>query len=652
MAKLGEAYIRVRADLAPFEKDLDRSVKRITDRLEKSLDKSLGKKLGVNLGSGAREGISESLAGIDKDIDKTLSVPANRAGRTAGKRFKKGFSDELDEPDIITKSLASLISALEDGFSALPVQAKAAVGGALLATLVPAAAAAGAAAGTALVGAIAAGGTALAFQFEAVEIRGQEFVDDLRYRLVRSANAFGHAAIAAMDLFEQRLEDLDPVLRNLFDEASRYVMPLVDGVTRGLSGVIQGLSDGLSDANFEEWAEQIVRLFEEVGYAVGEAFYLILSNDNLPQALSDLTELLVDLVIAGGEFVSWAMDTWATVRPVVQVLYEAVEVVVDLVDALISLTQTGRDAKDIMGEFAQIFSSSLTRKSIHPIGTATIAMGDFTGATQLALKATDEETKKLDEMRRAFDLLTKATHDAISSETDYRRSILDTKEHLDEYGGSLSKNNKHGLDLIDLYDRQITKLGEFVRAQVEAGEMTNEEAQEYYDKEIARIRAEHKERGGNIKQFDELFGKYAELAGLPPIPPKTAGLLYATNLANTAVQNLIANLNAAGKAAKLSGNIKVPGGTQIAYADGGFVTEPTSAILGENYRPELVLPLTQPSRSMSLLAQSPLSGALGGSNMTVYAVFDGEPFQARMVKTANAVNRKAARTINHVPRSV
>lgn len=652
MAKLGEAYIRVRADLEPFEKDLDRSVKRITDRLEKSLDKSLGKKIGTNIGGGAREGIAESLKGMDSELDKTLNVPANRAGRNAGKRFKKGFGDELeDSQDVVTKSLAVLISALEDGFSALPAQAKAAVGGVLLAALVPAAAAAGAAAGTALVAAVAAGGTALAFQFEAVEIRGQTFVDDLRYRLVRSANAFGHAAIAAMDLFETRLEELDPVLRNLFDEASKYVLPFVDGTTRAISGVVQGLSDGLAAANFEDWAEQIVNLFDSVGYAVGEAFYVLLSNENLPQALSDLTELLSDLVIAGGEFLSWALDAWAAIRPVVSVVYEAVEVVVDLVDALVSLTQTGRDAKEIIGEFGQIFNSSLTEKSIRPIGTARIAMGDFTTATELALKATDEETKKLDEMRRAFDLLTKATHDAIGSETDYRRSIIDTKKHLDEHGASLNKNKEHGLDLIDLYDRQITKLGEFVRAQVDAGKMTNEEAQKYYDKEIARIRKEFKDRGGNIKQFDELFAKYTELAGLPPIPPKTAGLLYATNLANTAVQNLINNLKIADQVADIDGNIKVPGGTQQ-FASGGFVTEPTSAILGENYRPELVLPLTQPNRSMSLLAQSPLSGALGSSNMTVYAVFDGEPFQARMVKTANAVNRKAARTINHVPRRV
>ena len=652
MAKLGEAYIRVRADLEPFEKDLDRSVKRITDRLEKSLDKSLGRKLGLNVGSGAREGITESLKGIDKDIDKSLNVPANRAGRNAGRNFRRGLQDDLsDNQDIITGLLASLISALEDGFSALPAQAKAAVGGALVAILVPAAAAAGAAAGTALVAAVVAGGTALAFQFEAVEIRGQTFADGLRDRLVRSANSFGHAAIAAMDLFEQRLEDLDPVLRNLFDEASKYVLPFADGVARGFSEIIQGISDGLSDANFAEWAEQIVRLFEDVGYAIGEAFYLILSSEDLPQALGDLTDLLVDVVLVGGEFVSWAISAWGAVRPVIQVLYEAVEVVVDLLDALISLTQTGEDATNFLTEFAQIFNNSLTEKSIRPIGTASIAMGDFTRETALAIKATDEEVKKLDEMRRAFDLLTQATHSAISSETNYRRAIIDTKTHLDEHGASLDKTKAKGLDLIDLYDRQITKLGEYVRAQVESGKMTEEQAQIYYDKEIERIRKEFIARKGNIKQFDELFAKYIELAGLPPIPPKTAGLLYATNLANTAVQNLINNLKIADQVADIDGNIKVPGGTQQ-FADGGLVTEPTSAILGENYRPELVLPLTQPNRSMSLLAQSPLSGALGSGNMTVYAVFDGEPFQARMIKTANAVNRKAARTINHVPRSI
>jgi hypothetical protein len=42
------------------------------------------------------------------------------------------------------------------------------------------------------------------------------------------------------------------------------------------------------------------------------------------------------------------------------------------------------------------------------------------------------------------------------------------------------------------------------------------------------------------------------------------------------------------------------------FADGGIVTQPTFSMLGENYRKEVVIPMTNPGRAMQLMHQSGL----------------------------------------------
>jgi hypothetical protein len=84
-------------------------------------------------------------------------------------------------------------------------------------------------------------------------------------------------------------------------------------------------------------------------------------------------------------------------------------------------------------------------------------------------------------------------------------------------------------------------------------------------------------------------------------------------------------------------------------ARGGITDGPT--IAGEA-GDEAVIPLDDPSRARQVASDPRVADILGEPSMTVYAIFDGEPFQARIVKTVRGAQRETARKLGQQPRSV
>jgi hypothetical protein len=653
MAKLGEAYVSIRADLTKFDKDLDLALKRAVDKFERDLNRQLGKRLGTNLGGGVREGVRESMNGIGKELGDSLDIPANSSGRRAARNFKRGAADELQDNNIIVKALAVLVSGLEDGFSALPAKVKAAVGGALVAALIPAGALAGAALGTALIAGVTAAGVALAFQFNEVSDRGEAFAANLRYRLVSSAESFGNATINAMDLFDERLMQIGPTLRSVFDNASKFVVPFAESTANLIEGIFEGIDRGLKNAEIENLTAGLVDGFDDIGVAIGDAFATLLSNPNLDLALNDLLDVVEELITVGGEFLNWTLDVYDDFKV-------AVEIVEDFVDSLYSLYQAVNALVTAQpgagGHFLDFLGLGDDVKLHKEIDLASNATSRFNSSLQMTIKSTKEEQKALEELQRALELQTRNAHDAVSAQIAYEDAIDRSNAALKASKGSIDLTNAAGREAADQILRRIELLDKFTQLQLEKGKLTEEQAQKYYQNEIARLRAEFVARGGSIKQFNDLYAEYIKLAGLPPIADPTGPLnLGAKNLkqsfdlARLAWEKALASF----KKRPANGNIKVQGGTQLAgFADGGFITEPQIIAAGEGGRPELILPLTQPNRSLQLLAQSPLANVIGGGPSIVYAIFDGEPFQARIVKTVNNSNRANARTISQVPRNI
>lgn len=655
MAKLGEAYVRIRADLEPFAKDLDKGLKVITDKFERSLNRRFGQAIGKDMGSGLRDGLRESSTGLNAELDKGLSVPANnrRRGRRAGRDFGDGYGEGII--GTVKRFSGLFITALEDGFSSLPPQVKGVIGAALVAAIVPAGAFLSAAVSTSLIAGTVGIGVALASQFTEVENEWASFVTRLRERALEEAKPFAGETIASLDLFDQKLDELDPKLKNLFSNASRYVEPFARGVAGAVDGVVTGLDRGLASSDFVQISATIENGLSAIGEQVGETFELLLSNPDISVALDDLLQVTEDLIYVGGEFLNWTTSAWADLRDIAGVVGDVTSGFTDFARVLAGITQ-GADADGFseLDSAWQDFLSHFGGGNELRLGAERInkAQREWNNTTSATIKLTEEQEKALKELNKQIAAELRLTNDVIGTQIDYQAAIDQTTADLKENGRTLDLRNEKGRENAENVQREINTLREQVKAGLESGKLTEQQAQTFYDKEIARIRNRFKGNKELLAQFDELFGKLTTLSGLPPVPNKVGPLAAALGPLLTALGQVQARLNSIRQTSLPSySNKSGVGPGQQKYADGGFITEPTNAIMGENYREEVVLPLTNTRRSMQLLSQSPLAGLLGGgTNVAVY--IGNEQLAARQYKVAQGVNRQAARTLAQTPRMV
>lgn len=655
MAKLGEAYVRVRADLEPFGKDLDRGLKTITDKFERALNRNIGRALGKDMGSGVREGLKESTFGISKEFESTLSIPANRQrGRRAGKEFGDGYGDGIF--GTIKRVSGLFVTALEDGFSSLPPQVKGIVGAALVSAIVPAGAFLSAAVGTAIIAGVAGIGIALSSQFQEVEDRWADFVDRLRDRGVEAARPFAGETVAALDLFDRRLDEIDPKVQSLFANAARYVEPFSRGIADLVENLVTGLDEGLKESEFSSLSGTIERGLGGIGESLGEAFGVLLSNPDLDIALADLLETTGDLIEAGGALLDWTTSAWADFRRLAAPVGDFLGLLGDLAGVISGLT-TGNDA-DGFTELADSWDDLVFRVTgggdgvVKSIKRLEFANREWNNETSATVKLTKEEEQALADLNRQLVQQERLVNDIISTQISYQEAIDRTTADLKEHGRSLTLTGEIGRQNVKNIQTEINTLREQVRTQLESGQLTEDQAQTFYNNEIKRIRDRFKGNQALLAQFDTLFAKLIELQTSPSVPNKLGPIAAAIGPLLVALGKVQAKLNEIRFTSLPSAkNTSGVGPGQQKYAEGGFITEPTNAIMGENYREEVVLPLTNTRRSMQLLSQSSLAGMLGGD--TNVSVFIGnEQLDGRMVKVATSVNRQSARTLNQVPRNI
>lgn len=652
MAKLGEAYVAVHADLKPFEKDLDRGLKVIVDKFEKTLDKRLGKKFGTDIGTGAREGLRESFAGIGKDIDSELGGgKARTRGRRVGRDLRDGIGDELNNVGPIQKALSSLVTALEDGFSSLPIEVKAVVGGLLLAALVPVGAFVGAAVAAATIAGLVGIGTALAFQFDEVQTRGKRFVDSLRLRFVNAAESFIGPLDKVFDDFDYRLAILDPTIREVFQRAADYVVPLADGISGLVDGALRGLDRGLRGLDFTDFSTALTDGLTEVGDAIGYLFQEVLSNPDLPQALTDLLTVTSALIIATGDLLSFFISAYKVIGDVAEIVGFTVGWLGDLVTAIDAVTSAGVDTDRLAESWRKLaFWSDENVSKFVAVGGATKAYRVQIDGT---VRSTDAETKALKALNKQLKDQDTLVNDLISTNVEYQASIDQTIADFDEYDTSLKAGDENGRRNIKNIQEQINNLKDYTTAQVTSGKMTTQAAQSYYNTQITLLEQEFTKRHGNIKQFEEIFGWLIRLQTFPQIPDKFGPFKISLQDTNTLINAVYQAALALSKvpAPKLPSRPGNSGHGPQAYAGGGMITSPTMALMGENYRPELVLPVSQPTRSAQLLANSPLAGSvMGQTNVAVY--IGDEQLQGRMYRVASGVSQANARNITQRPRSI
>jgi hypothetical protein len=449
----------------------------------------------------------------------------------------------------------------------------------------------------------------------------------------------------SLDEIELRMESILPTIKSIFDTTSKFVEPLTEGTINFVEGVLTGLNNGLESLDFEGFTFALINGLTDLGVAIGDVFDEILSNPDADIALSDLFDTLVDIVDIGGEFINWSIDAWMALRPVLDAVRDTTNALFDLSAAFTGFLLLNEDFTfdNIFAAFHEFDEEQTGRRIVRDFD-------NFSGALGGSVAATKNQEKALKELNRQLSDQDKLINDIISANVDYEESIdRVTQVYKDNKSATLDVRGEKGRDLVTGIQNEINKLGDYTKDRLKLGQLTEEQAQTFYNKEIKRIRAEHKARGGNIADFDRIFGLLITINGIPPTAPKLNNLAGSANAAEHALilaRNALINLNGTPIKVRAPGQpVNIPH-----YADGGFISSPQIIGVGEGYKEEVVLPLTNPARSMKLLSQTPLAGMMGGSNVAVY--IGNEQLNARMFRVAQGVNKQAARTMTQGPRMV
>jgi hypothetical protein len=629
MARLGEAYVRVRADLKDYDADLDKGLKSSTDKFEKTLNDALGRRVGRRFSAGFFAEFRAELDKSNKAFVENFERSAGEGGLAGGRRASRDFTAGFGNPFAILGGL------LTDGFSAIPPQLKAVIGGAAAAAAIPLGAALAAALATGISVGVAGLGALLAFQFEAA---AKELFSSLRTTAVESAEAFVAPLITAFSRIDEFFGLLAPTLEEIFGNAAQFVEPLTTGFLGFIDEVLSGLnvlianSDGLVDAlsegmiTFGRAVNQSLRILADLG-PEGE------------QALKDLIFTLSALLVGSVAFLRVAVQIYDAFRRAALAggfFATTMRILIPpLALARVYFQEIDRGAAGVGRRIAEL--DGITEKYIVP----------ETGAIRL----TKAQTKALEEQAQAFEDVSNAELAVINSNLNYQESLLDLADALRENGNTTATNTRAGIANVRALEEAFVNSQQRILDQYRRGEISQLQAIELYRQQTEEIYRVAQQGGIAGTELDRLFGKYNSLFALPPLSDKLfGGFIEAAQTAITYVGEL------ANRIASLPG-IRVPSSSpsiprgQQQYANGGIVDRQQIALIGEGNRREVVLPLTNPARTRELAAQSGLMNILGGDGASTVIVYVGnEQLDARMYRVANRNSRNQARMMSQGPR--
>lgn len=645
MARLGEAYVRVRADLKDYDADLDKALQRSTDKFEKAFNASLGRRVGKAVGTELDTELANATKQFVKDFEESAGQGGRAGGRRANQEFRKGFSAHGNP-------FAVLGGLLTDGFSAIPPQLKTAIGAGFTAAIIPASAAIASAIATGITLGVVGVGTALAFQFEEVETAGTELFTTLRSTAVQAAEGFVAPLLEAFSRIDQFFELLAPTLESIFGSASQFVGPLTTGLLGLISQTVTGLDELAANSS------GLIDAFSESLVILGEALGLTL--EILGDMGTDGEQALKDLVFTGAVLI---VGFAALLR-----------ITTDIYGAFRDVAQAG----GVLGNVMRFLSPVLNLAGLYfnaidkSAGKASERMRNLEGITQKyiitesgTVKLTKAQTKALDEQAQAMQNVGRAELNIINSSLDYQESLLDLREVLKENkkeikrnGDATATNTRAGIENVRALERAFVASQDVILAQYQRGQISQLQAIELYrqqTEEIYRVATAGGVAGGDI---DRLFGKYNSLFALPPLSDKLfGGFIEGAETAIAFVRELsdrIANVPS------LSGQ-GLGGGTGPRapsrnrgfqqYAHGGIVDTEQLAWVGEGNQPEVILPLNNPRRSRELAAQSGLMNVLGGDGASTVIVYVGnEQLDSRMYRVARNNSQAQARQMTQGPR--
>lgn len=595
MTTLGEAFISVKADLKPFTQNLKAETEAVINSMEKNVEKGLG-----------------------DTLKKTSAKAGKEAGDKIGEEIERGvkkrFSGKDKSTNWFTFLASSLASALDDGISALPAEAKAAIVAGIFAAL-PIVSGALAGAVTAGLGAGLAGlGFVLAFQFDEVKAKGTETFAILRGLLLHAAEPFAKTTMEALDQITDQFIKWTPMLSRIFANASQYVEPLTSGILDFLGGILSAI-DRIGD-KMTPFVNALGDGLEVLGIALGD-FLETLANtgDDGVQAFQDLIFIVVQLINYLGSLIS----TFAKVYGWVRQIALAVPFLSSALGAFFASSEAaGHSAKRYRGEL----------DDLDPSIDATVA-------------ATKKQQKAIDDAAKAMDKARDAAFNLIDANIAYEEAIDRLDATLEENGKTLDTTGEKGRENMRALGTAIKAAQDQAEQQFQQGKLNSEQTQAFYQNEINKIIQVGKAHGLTEEAIRREYGAAIDLIN---IPNQDTGWL---NTLLSKAQNLAAALERAGRAAGALAGTPAAGQDRFSrfFAEGGIVNRPTSAVIGES-GPEVVIPLTNPTRAAQLAQQSGLSNMLGGGgNTDVYVYIGNEHLDSRMVRIVERNNNRQAQAL-------
>lgn len=597
---LGEAFVEVRADLRPFTRDLDKQLKTVLTSFEKNLQRGLIRvarsssvSVGEVLGDGASRGFEDSF------------------GRRVGNK----------KASLWIRMVAAIGSALDDGLSALPPQAKAAIVGAVLA-VAPIVGAMFSGALTAGIGVAVVGlGIALASQFEQVQDSFEILKRSLRDRLVEAAAAFGPALLDSFGLIDMFLTKMLPTIERIFNNAAKFVTPLTGAILKMFEQALKGL-DYLV-ARVGPFMHELNNGFLMLGNAIKTAF-VILANTGQDgvRALRLLFQSISALIIISAGLL-------AAFTKILEVFRKVLVVLETYVPWLHLLRRAFGDTKTGATSFAD--SNYALEESFNGVITKT-----------------KEEEQALKDAARAMDDLLEATYSQIQVDIDFERSLDNLIQKLKENGDTLDITREKGRENVEAFLQGLKDAEEQALNRLETQGYTAEQAAAYYDKEIERLRQVANQAGITDAEFEQMFGHIVDITKLR-INPEEMGVGKLGKVAKETKQETGGILENLRRIAGVGFTSVLGALGARGYADGDIVDRPTLGVFGEA-GPEVIIPLTKPARAAQLARESGLTAILGASPSQVLVFIGSEQLEAKMVKVVERNNKNQALALTQGPR--
>lgn len=649
MARLGEAYVRVRADLRDYDRELDEALKRSTDKFEKSLNEQLGRRAGKHVADGLTSEIDDALKASGKKLGDEFEDAAEDAGKRGRDGLKRGFGGG-GSGSLAASFFKGVGGILTDGLSGLPPQLKIAFGVGIIAATPVILAGVQGAVGAGIAAGVAGLGVALASQYEEVQTSGRLLGENLRNSLVGAAEPFVKPLIESMGRIDAFFESIQARLNSTFRNSATYLDPLTSGllgfldlVTEGLDSFAQngdGYIDALADGMvfFGEAIREVVTDFGELDDEGGQALRDLLF------AVADITVFIGDLVVLSTKLYSSFRDLstgtewWNTALKVLLPGLALGEVVFSDIDAATEGADEALKSYDKTSE-------------------------EFIDTEGRSIRVTNAQTKALQEQADAINDLRDAQLDAIGSLVDYEETLDDLAKSARDNKGAFDFQSPGGRENIENYRKALMDAQKAATDLYLSGRLNEEQAQEYY-RQLVEGATEAATKNGILKSsIDKIFGAISDVIGLPPVPDKFGIMAAAVAAATAKLRELNTEINRARftpgstlpppVGASSTTAPSGPGGGYSGHADGTFSNREHLAWISEGNTPEVVLPLNNPRRTRELAAQTGLMNILGGDGASITNVYIGnEQLDSRMFRVAQANSSAQARMLNNSPRMI